>query len=243
MKQRIHSTNREKKKIERQEEKPAAEKTDKSRLGQRGFVPVILFALGMAAFTPDEGSAAFLYNWHTASGPTLNASFRVPDSAIADGIITAAEMAAAPGFSADSPVGTFNQLTSDSALTVDPTTGGVLRSTNSVTATNTTETLLVSAIGYFIPTSREQPRGLGAWRVTHLAESVPLDISFSGFDNGQAQLLVWSASPATFTVEASPDLGQWKPIATNVTAGGSSIVTDPESAVGVARFYRAVIKN
>jgi len=209
----------------------------------RGLPALALLTLGILALMPSPASASYLYIWHTANGPTLNASFRVPDSAIADGIVTAPEMAAAPGFSADSPAGKFNQLTSDSALAVDPLTGVVLRSTNSVTATNSTETLLVSAIGYFIPTSRDQPRGIGAWRVTHLAEPAPLDIAFDGFENGQARLLVTSGTPATFTVEASPDLGQWKPIATNVTANGWSMVTDPELAVGAARFYRAVIKN
>jgi hypothetical protein len=209
----------------------------------RGLPALALLTLGIPALMPSPTSATYLYTWHNSSGPTLTASFRVPDSAIADGIITAAEIVSAPGFSADSSVGTFVKLTGDSALAVDAVTGAIVRSTNSVTATNSADALLVSAIGYLIPTSPVQPRGLGVWRVTHLAVAPPLDIAFYGFSNGQAQLLVTSSSPATFTVEASPDLGHWKSIATNVTAGGSSIVTDPEPAAGAARFYRAVIRN
>jgi hypothetical protein len=209
----------------------------------RRLTALALLTLGIAALMPSPASATYLYTWHNSSGPTLTASFRVPDSAIADGIITAAEIAVTTGFSADSSVGTFVALTGNSALAVDAVTGAIVRSTNSVTATNSADTLLVSAIGYLIPSSRVQPRGLGVWRVTHLADAPPLDIAFYGFSNGHAQLLVTSVSPATVTVETSPDLGQWKPIATNVTAGGSSIVTDPEPAAGAARFYRAAIRN
>jgi hypothetical protein len=210
---------------------------------RRGMVMKLcgMLALGVVALTPGQASATFLYAWQTSSGPTLAASFRVPDSAIADGTISAAEMSTTPGFTADSSVGTFVELTGGSALAVDPATGAIVRSTNSVMATNSLDTLLISAIGYFIPTSRVQPRGTGVWRVTHLADSPPIDIAFYGFSNGYAQLLVTSGSDTTFTVEASADLAHWTPILTNVIVGGSSTVTDPAPAVSAVRYYRTAI--
>jgi hypothetical protein len=201
-------------------------------------------ALGILALAPSRASATLIYAWHTTTGPTLSASFRVPDSAILDGTVTAAEIAAGSGFTASTPAaGTFVSLTADSGLGVDPTSGTVLSSTYSLTATNSSDVLQLGSTGFFIPTTRPQAQGRGLWNVTHLLDSAPLQISFVGFTNGLSQLRVTAGTNATFEVEASSDLAQWTPILTNVIINGTTTVTDPEPAVLAARFYRAVIRN
>jgi hypothetical protein len=203
-----------------------------------------MMALAVVALVADRASATFIYTWRTTSGSILSASFQVVDSAVADGVISASEMSMPPGFSADSAVGVFTNLTADSAIVVNPVTGAVVASTYGLTATNSKDTLVVGVNAFYIPTSNLSTQGRGNWRVTHLAEIVPpLHIAVVGITNQQVHLLVTSSSNTSFSVEASGDLMHWAPIATNVTVDGANIVTDLEPAVAAARFYRAVIKN
>lgn len=200
-----------------------------------------LASLLLVLTTGGTARATYEYSWLTTSGPTVRATFRVPDYAITNGVLTAASMSTPPSFSASTPVGPFSNLTADSALEVDPVTGAVVASTNNITATNSTDTLLLSASGYFIPTSILQPRGRGTWRVTHVIEvPPPTQVSLLGFTNGQAQLKVTCTADTTFTIESSADLLKWTPILTNQIVGGVSVIVDPAPAGDSARFYRAV---
>ncbi|MCX6924847.1 MAG: hypothetical protein NT154_16795 [Verrucomicrobia bacterium] len=158
-------------------------------------------ALALLALVPASAHATYVYTWVLSTGPTLAATMRVPDAVIARGVIRAADLAGPSGFLANTPVGTFTTLSADSSLRVDPTSGALLISTNSLTATNGTDTLLLSATGFFIPTSRLQSRGKGIWKVTRLPGLPPqLQISFLGFADGHTQLQVTSTADMAFAI-------------------------------------------
>ena len=198
-------------------------------------------ALALAALAPGQAAADLLYTWHAERGPALSASFWVQDTAIAGGMLTPANMMTSPGFRAATSTGVFTNLTSDSALQVDTVSGAVLDSTNLLTATNATDTLLLSATGWLIPTTPLESHGLGYWTVTRVAVGTPvLSLTFLGLTNGQAQLQVSASPDMAFTVQASTDFAQWTPILTSQTSVGVAIVADPAPATSQARFYRAV---
>jgi len=212
------------------------------KTGQRRLLAsvVAVTTLVLGTMAPGKAQAKFMYRWLTTSGPTLSASFEVPDAAVSNGVVQASDLSFPPGFAANTSVGKFTNLVAGSCLAVDPVTGGVVASTNSITATNATDTLLLSDSGYFIPSSPLQPRGRGKWNVTHVADQLPLQITFLGFTNGQAQLKVACPADISFILEASADLSQWQPVLTNQVVGGVCTVTDPNLAATTARFYRAV---
>jgi hypothetical protein len=202
---------------------------------------LLLLALLWAGLGCGSASAGFLYEWFNTSGPIVKAWFLASDAVVASGLIQASAISPAPGFRAQTPAGNFTSLTPDSAMSVDPVSGAVLASSHSLTATNATDTLLMSSSGYFIPTSQLQTRGKGRWNVMHIADNPPApSLSFLGFTNGQPQLVVSYAANGTFVLESSADLRQWQPIATNQLVGGVSLVTDPNPATTPSRFYRAV---
>jgi len=203
-----------------------------------------LFAILLMAMTPGKVSAVFLYEWLTtrAHGSTLQASFVAPDAAISNGMIQASSISSPPGFKASTPAGVFTNLLPGSALAVDPVTGQVLASGNSLTAANPTYTLLMSDSGYSISNSLPQVYGSGIWRVSYVAGSSPQPrLTFLGFASGQPQLLVTRTVDGTVVIEVSADLGSWQPLVTNQIVSGVSLVTDPTPATTGSRFYRAVI--
>jgi hypothetical protein len=202
-----------------------------------GVLTALLFLL-----LTDNASATYLYSWVSTTGPMLTASFQVPDSTVATGLIDASALSTAPGFTASAPDGVFNNVTADSALDVDPLTGVVLlNTTNSITATNSTDTLLLSAIGYFVPTSRLQSRGKGTWKVTHMSDlQSPPRIIFIGFTNGQPLLRVTATADVRFAIQESTNFIQWTSIVTNQIVGGVSTVIDPTPAVETTRFYQVI---
>jgi hypothetical protein len=58
---------------------------------------------------------------------------------------------------------------------------------------------------------------------------------------GAFQLLAASQTAQRYRIEASPNLRDWTAISTNVTQGGSFVITDSQSDNAPLRFYRAVL--
>ena len=185
--------------------------------------------------------ATYLYTWNSVKGPVFEASFQVADAAIADAVITASEILVPPGINASSTAGIMTQLTADSALGVDPATGNVVDSAHSMILTNAQDTVLLSAVGYFIPTSRLQSRGKGNWQVTHYAtDPAPFRMTFLSYSRSQVILQVTASPDVPFTLEASADLVHWVPVMTSQTIGGTCKVSDSVPEESAARYYRAV---
>ena len=199
-----------------------------------------MLTAGVALLASADAGAVYLYDWQPSSGSYFRSSFQVPDAAIGGGLITAPNMKA---FSAMTEVGAFTTLEPSSSLAVNPTNGVVdVASSDECTSTNGTDTLLVSASGFSVPTSRLLPCGRGTWAVIHVPDPVvPLQLASLNLSNGHMQFQVTSSSNVTFAILASTDLTQWTPLLTNQTINGVSSVTDPDPAAGPARFYRAVI--
>jgi hypothetical protein len=201
---------------------------------------VVLLALGLLA--AERASADYIYRWLATSGSDPHASFRVADTAIADGLISAEEVLSPPGFSADTVAGLFTQLAASSSLAVDAVSGApIYAATNQFIATNATDTLLISARSYFIPTAQTHPSGKGRWQVTHVSPPVELQLISPALSGGYMQFLVTSPSNVTFAILVSSNLTHWTSLLTNQTSDGVSLVTDPEPAVAPARFYRAAV--
>lgn len=182
--------------------------------------------------------AAYEYTWLTTSGPSIHATFRVADSVVASGVISAADIS---GFTATTPVGTFTNVTAGSALGVNPATGLVMASTNGITATNLTDTLMISRSAFYVPSSLLQSKGKGVWTVTRLSDIHPnLRLGLPSFSNGQPQLQISSDADTSFILESSTDLLHWSPILTNKVMGGTLTISDPQTATDQVCFYRAV---
>jgi len=60
-----------------------------------------------------------------------------------------------------------------------------------------------------------------------------------GFNSGQFSFPVIGTPCPSLVIEASPDLLQWTPLATNDFRSGSLYFTDPQSTAWPSRFYRA----
>ena len=69
-----------------------------------------------------------------------------------------------------------------------------------------------------------------------LTESARLQVS------GAGTFRVQSWKGMAFDVQASTDLNQWSPVSTVTNLTGTLEFTDPDTAILMRRFYRAVLK-
>ena len=61
------------------------------------------------------------------------------------------------------------------------------------------------------------------------------------FSNGAFQMMIAGATGKTYVLQASTNLFNWAPIATNVPASTPFTVSDPNATNFNHRFYRAVL--
>jgi Bacterial Ig domain len=108
----------------------------------------------------------------------------------------------------------------------------------SMTVTNLPEGVYAFNVAYLGPIGASVQQA-GSIRVTKLGIQSP-----SLTPDGRVQFGVVTSFPGKATViEASPNLTEWSPIATNVPLGNTFTFGDPSPATNGTRFYRAVIPS
>jgi hypothetical protein len=123
-----------------------------------GLLLALLFCL-----LPEKAAANYLYTWTQTKGSTLTASFVVPDSAIADGVILASELAS---FKATFTLGTWTAPNAGGSLAVDPATGAILSSSGCFSTGAGTQYTTYGSLGWCL-LSNTKISGQGRWKVLH----------------------------------------------------------------------------